>query len=209
MIMRISHCFQLTRRSWRTMLLVLAVGVSGFVTAQAPVTRTEISTDVLLSLLGSGKAIEIELPPDVRAVHVVATQGDAVVIERTTEVGERSDGRSASVVLSVGGIGADPRCPLIVFIHATVSHARQLSGTSMRTTCINGDAPVALWPAPRPGLHEASFDVRTWYAIDGFWPAEVGPGAPRPTEDDVIVFHVYLATDDAAPPFDELGITDR
>lgn len=207
--MRISACFQLARRSWRTMLLVLAASVPGLVTAQAPVNRTEISADLLLSLLGSGKAIEIELPPEVRAVHVVATQGAAVVIERTTEVGERPDGRSASVVLSVGGIGADPRCPLIVFVHAVVSHEGQLSGTSMRTTCIESDAPVALWPAPRPGLHEASFDVRTWYAIDGFWPVDVGPGAPRPTEYDVVVFHVYLATDGAAPPYDELGITDR
>jgi hypothetical protein len=207
--MRSSRYFRFSCRSWRTIPLALAVALSGLATAQAPVTRAEISTDLLLSLLGSGKAIEIELPADVRAVHVVATQGDAVVIERTTEVRESSGGRSASVVLSVGGIGADPRCPLIVFIHATVSHAGQLSGTSMRTTCINSDVPVALWPSPRPGLHETSFDVRTWYAIDGFWPAEVGPGAPQPTEDDVIVFHVYLATDDAAPPVEELGITDR
>lgn len=207
--MRFSTHFRCTARSWQAMLLALTVGMSGLVTAQAPVTRTEISTDLLLSLLGSGKAIEIELPDDVRAVHVVATQGDAVVIDRSTEFGERTEGQSASIVVSVGAVGATLRCPLIVFIDMRLYLSGRTSRSGMNATCIEVDAPVALWPAPRAGLYETSFDVRTWYAIDGFWPAEMGPGAPRPTEDDVVVFHVYLATDDGAPPYEELGIEDR
>jgi hypothetical protein len=46
-------------------------------------------------------------------------------------------------------------------------------------------------------------------SVIGFWPAEIGPGAPQPTPDDTIVFHVYLATDDATPPIEELGVTGR
>ena len=207
--MRFSPHFRCTPRSWLAALLALAVGMAGLAAAQAPITRAEISTDLLLSLLGSGKAIEIELPDDVRAVHVVATQGDAVVIERSTEVGERSDGQSASVVVSVGAVGATLRCPLVVFIQVERFRAGQPFGRGMNATCMEVRAPVALWPTPRPGLYETSFDVRTWYEIDGFWPAEIGPGAPQPSEDDVVVFHVYLAADDAAPPYEELGITDR
>jgi hypothetical protein len=196
-------------RSWWPTLLALAVGAAGFVTAQAPVARTEISTDLLMSLLGSGKAIEIELPHDVRFVHVVATQGDAVIVDRSTEVGERTEGRVTSIVVSVGAVGATLRCPLTVFIQVDRLRDGQPFGGGMTSACLEVDAPVALWPAPRPGLHAPLFDVGTWYAIDGFWPAEVGPGAPPPSEDDVVEFHVYLATDDAAPPVEELGITDR
>ena len=207
--MRISPHFRCTARSWKATLLTLAVGMSGLAAAQAPVTRAEISTDLLLSLLGSGEAIEIELPDDVRAVHVVATQRDAVVAERSTEIGARSDGQSESVVVSVGAVGATLRCPLVVFIQVERLRAAQPFGRGMNTTCMEVRAPVALWPASRLGLHGTAFDVRTWYEIDGFWPAEIGPGAPQPSEDDVVVFHVYLATDDAAPPYGELGITDR
>jgi hypothetical protein len=58
-------------RSWWPTLLALAVGASRLVTAQAPVARTKISTFLLMSLLGCGTTIEIELPDDVRFVHVV------------------------------------------------------------------------------------------------------------------------------------------
>ena len=203
--MRSSTCFRFSCGSRRTILLALAVAMSGLVAAQAPVTRTEISTDLLLSLLGSGKAIEIDLPDDVRAVHVVAVQRDAVVLDRSTEFGERTNGQSASIVVSVGAVGAT----LIVFIDMSLYLAERRSRSGMNATCMEVEAPVSLWPAPRAGLYETSFDVRRWYAIDGFWPAEMGPGAPTPTEDDVVVFHVYLATDDAAPPYEELGIEDR
>jgi len=79
----------------------------------------------------------------------------------------------------------------------------------MTTTRIGVNAPAALWPAPRPGLHETSFDVGTWTAIDGLWTTDVALGAPQPTPEELIVFHVYLATDDTDPPYAELGIADR
>lgn len=207
--MRFAMHFRFNTCPWRATLLAIALGASGLATAQAPVARAEISADLLLSLLGSGKAIEIDLPDDVRAVHVVATQGDAVVLDRSTEFGERTEGQSASIVVSVGAVGATLRCPLIVFIDMRLYLAERRSGAGMNATCMEVEAPASLWPAPRAGLYELSFEVRRWYAIDGFWPAEMGPGAPRPTEADVVVFHVYLATDDAAPPLAELGITDQ
>lgn len=200
--------FRFAARSWQATLLATAVGTSGIVLAQAPVTRVEISTDVLLTLLGSGRAFEIDLPDYVRVVHVVATQGNAVVVERRTDVGERPEDRADSIVVSVGGLGAALRCPLLVFVHVSRERAGRALAGGMTTTCIDVNAPAALWPAPRPELHK-TFDVGTWTAIDGFWATDAAPGAPHPKPEDVVVFHVYLATDDADPPYEELSITDR
>jgi len=201
--------FGFAARAWHAALLAFAVITAGIVFAQAPVTRAEIPADVLLALLGSGRAIEISLPDDVRVVHVVAAQGNAVVVERRTDVGAGPEGRADSIVVSVGGLGAMLRCPLLVFVHVSRERAGRALGGGMTTTCIEVNGPVALWPAPRPGLRETSFDVGTWYAIDGFWPTDVTLSAPQPTPEDLVVFHVYLATDDTDPPYDELGITDR
>lgn len=92
---------------------------SGFVTAQTSVTRTAFLGDLLLPLLGSGKATEIGLPGYVRAVHVEATQNAAVVIERSPEVAGRPKAESASARVSVDAIGDTLRRPVLVLIEVT------------------------------------------------------------------------------------------
>ncbi len=206
--MRLTKRFPFAARSWQVRLLAFALCASGLAAAQAPVARTDFSADVLLALLGSGKAIEIGLPDDVRVVHVVATRGDEVVLERRSEIGEDPGGRAESIVVSVGAVGPTLRCPLLAFIRVDLEREGRAYGGGMNASCIEVDAPVALWPGP-VGLLRSSFEVGTWYAVEGFIAAEIGAGAPRPTLDDEFVFHVYLATDDAAAPIEELGIGPR
>ncbi len=206
--MRVVERFVFAHRSWQVWLVALAVCASGLAAAQAPVARTDISADVLLALLGSGKAVEIDLPDDVRVVHVVATRGDEVIIERRTEIGVDPGGRAASIVVSVGAVGPTLRCPLLVFIHVSLEREGHAYGSGMSAGCIEVDAPVALWPA-RVGFLAPSFEVDTWYAVEGFVAAQIGAGAPRPTPDDPFVFHVYLATDDADAPIETLGVGPR
>ena len=118
--MRVAKRFPFAARSWLVRLFALAVCASGCAAAQAPVATTAISSDLLLALLGSGTAIEIGLPDDVRVVHVVATRGDEVVAQRAdilTDVGDDA----ASIVVSVGAVGPALPCPLLVFIHASLA----------------------------------------------------------------------------------------
>jgi len=195
-------------RSWQVLVLAFALCASGLAVARAPVARTDLSADVLLALLGSGKAIEIGLPDDVRVVHVVATRGDEVVIERRTEIGVDPGGRAESIVVSVGAVGPTLRCPFLVFIRVDLEREGRAYRGGMNASCIEVDAPVALWPGP-VGFLRSSFEVATWYAVEGFIAAEIGDGAQRPRLDDEFVFHVYLATDDADAPIEELGIEPR
>ena len=206
--MRLKKRFPFAARAWQVLLLAFAVCASGLAAGHAPVARTGISADVLLALLGSGKAIEIGLPDDVRVVHVVATRGDEVVIERRTEIGVDPGGRAESIVVSVGAVGPTLRCPLLVFIRVDLEREGRAYGGGMNASCIEVDAPAALWPT-HVGFLEPSFEVGTWYAVEGFIAAQIGAGAPRPTPDDAIVFHVYLATDDADAPIEELAIGPR
>jgi len=203
-MMRFAKRFPFIARSWQMRLLAVAVYASGLAAAQAPVATTSISADLLLALLGSGTAIEIGLPDDVRVVHVVATRADEVIAQRT-EIVVVSNGRAESIVVSVGAVGPTLRCPLFVFIQVSLEGDGRGHGGGMNASCTDVDAPVALWPT-HGGFSERSFEVDTWYAVHGFMPAELGAGARRPTPDDAFVFHVFLASAVGAAPIEELGV---
>ena len=208
-MMRFAKRFPFAARSWQVMLLALAMCASGLAAAQASVAQTEISGDVLLALLGTGQAIEIGLPSDVRLVHVVVTRGDAMVDNRSTNVEPWSEDQSVSVTLSVGALGPTLRCPLLVFTHTSVTRDGTVSQHGMNSGCIETATPVRL--VPRGGFLPTSIDVERWYVVDGFTLMDPTPGADRPTDEqgrrtfDEFVFHVYLSTEDAPAPIEQLG----
>lgn len=213
--MCLATCSPLVPRWWQVALLAVAMAASAVAAAQATVATAEFSADVLLAALGTGKAIEIALPDDVRAVHVAATRGEVLVDELRIGLGARSDGVAESVVVSVGAVGPTLWCPLLAFIHVSLERGGRSYRGTMSSTCIEVEAPVGLRPAQQVGFLAASFDVDTWYAIDGFDPVTIGAGAERPTItrprplDDEVVFYVYLATEGATAPLEAPGVRPR
>lgn len=208
-MMRFAKRFPFAARLWLVTLLALAVCASGLVVAQAPVAQTEISADVLLAVLGSGKAIEIGLPRDVRVVHVVVSRGEAVLDTRSTIVEPWSEDSSASVAVSVGALGPTLECPFVVFVHTSVTRDGRVSEHGMNRGCVEVATPVRL--VPWGGFLPTAFDVEQWYSVDSFVLMDPTPGADRQTDGlgrrafDEFVFHVYLSTDDGPAPIERLG----
>lgn len=187
------------RKAFALLITVLAT----VAVAQAPASPATVSTDLILELLGTGHAIEIQIPSQVERVLLYGIQGDEVRLEQDRIIsGQVRTGRGNSIkaVASAGALNGNGGCAVLAFAQIALSDAEGrefLVGT--RRHCLHEGTNHAVRSGPQPALklssarHELPLD--TWLPFQAVWFRT--DDQPVGTPDDlsnVLIYYLFLDT---------------
>lgn len=187
----------------RSVLVLLSTVIAAVAVAQAPASPRPVSPDLILELLGTGHAIEIEIPSDVERVLLFGILGGEVRLEQDKMISGQVRAEREGAIIAVGSAGAlngGGACAVLAFARIVLVDAegREFSvGTSGH--CLHEETSHAVRSGPQPvlkrsrGPHDLPLD--TWLPLEAVWVwSQGGPiGSPEDLS-NVLIFYLYLDT---------------
>lgn len=183
-------------------LLGLALGCAA---AQAPATPRTVNPDLIFALLGSANTIAIDVPEGVQHLYLAAMLDGEVVLEDDRALTTRRGGELTATI-TAGALGPANDCPLQLFFRTGLENAdgREFaSGTTVRCHLPSDDVPAqpARVSSPLGFLPFArDLPLNTWLAMEAARPQLAGSAFDPESLAGMVVFYLYLSTEDATAP---------
>lgn len=183
-------------------LLGLALSLA---VAQAPATPRTVNPDLIFALLGSANTIAIDVPEGVQHLYLAAMLDGEVVLEDDRALTTRQGGELTATI-TAGALGPANDCPLQLFFRSGLEDAdgREFaSGTTVRCHLPSDD--VSVQPArvsSSLGFLPFARDLplNTWLAMEAARPQTAGSAFDPDSLAGMVIFYLYLSTDDATAP---------
>ncbi|MEX2540802.1 MAG: hypothetical protein WD314_03305 [Trueperaceae bacterium] len=183
----------------KPLIAAAAATAVSVVLAQAPATKTDLEPGLLFDLLGSGNAIELELPDRVLQLFVVGVLNDEALLSLDVDLATNPGSRA---VVSAGGLNGVGHCAAMSFGRIELTPADGRGGYSSTSThCLDESSASRfrgmLVPGPlsRAG-HDAVLPFDTWLLFEGVLveQEDIGPVGEEPGK--ALLYYIYLNSGD-------------